>query len=78
MPDPLRGALEATLRVRLLGPFTITRLERPLSEREVGSRKGRTLLKLLIVERPRTVSADRIAEVLWGQDPPDRHQRVVA
>ena len=78
MPDPQRDALEAPLQVRLLGPFTVTRLERPLAEQEVGSRKGRTLLKLLIVERPRTVSADRIAEVLWGEDPPDRHQRVVA
>jgi DNA-binding SARP family transcriptional activator/tetratricopeptide (TPR) repeat protein len=79
MPDPQRSAPERVpLRVRLLGPFTVTRGERSLTERELGSRKGRTLLKLLIVERPRTVSAGRLVEVLWGEQPPDRSQRVVA
>ena len=63
--------------MQMLGPFSVTRSERPLTGRELGSRKGRTLLKLLIVERPRTVSADRIAEVLWGESP-EGHQRVVA
>ncbi|MPZ92384.1 MAG: AAA family ATPase [Actinobacteria bacterium] len=78
MPDPAtRRAEREPLRVRLLGPFSVTRRDRVLTGRELGSRKGRTLLKLLIVERPRTVSADRVAEVLWG-DPPDRHQRVIA
>ena len=78
MPEPAtRRAERELLRVSLLGPFSVTRRERPVTGRELGSRKGRTLLKLLIVERPRTVSADRIAEVLWG-DPPNRHQRVVA
>ena len=78
MPDPAtRHAEKEPLRVRMLGPFSVTRGERPLTRRELGSRKGRTLLKLLIVERPRRVSADRIAEVLWGE-PPDRHQRVIA
>ncbi len=77
MPEPASRRTEREpLRVRLLGPFSVTRHERSLTP-ELGSRKGRTLLKLLIVERPRTVSADRIAEVLWG-DPPERHQRVVA
>ena len=79
MPDQHRYAGERVpLRVRLLGPFVVTRRGQPLTERELGSRKGRTLLKLLIVERPRTVSADRAAEVLWGELPPDRYKRVVA
>jgi DNA-binding SARP family transcriptional activator len=79
MPDPHRAALERVpLRVRLMGPFVVTRGGQPLTERELGSRKGRTLLKLLIVERPRTVSADRAAEVLWGELPPDGYKRVVA
>ncbi|MGH2774915.1 MAG: BTAD domain-containing putative transcriptional regulator, partial [Actinomycetota bacterium] len=78
MPEPaVRRTEVEPLRVRLLGPFSVTRGERPLTGRELGSRKGRTLLKLLIVERPRTVSADRIAEVLWGESPVG-HQRVVA
>ena len=78
MPDPATGPVEREpFRVRLLGPFSVARGDRLLMGRELGSRKGRTLLKLLIVERPRTVSADRVVEVLWGV-PPDRHQRVVA
>jgi DNA-binding SARP family transcriptional activator len=79
MPDPaMRSTKKEPLRVRLLGPFAVTRAELPLTERELGSRKGRTLLKLLIVERPRTVSAGRVAEVLWGEHPPARPERVVA
>jgi DNA-binding SARP family transcriptional activator len=78
MPDPATRRTEGEpLRVSLVGPFSVTRGEHPLAERELASRKGRTLLKLLVVERPRTVSAERIADVLWGE-PPDRHQRVVA
>jgi len=38
--------------------------------REVGSRKARTLLALLAVERGRVVALDRIGEVLWGDFPP--------
>ena len=47
MPDPAtRHSERESLRVRLLGPFLVTRGERPLTGRELGSRKGRTLLKL--------------------------------
>jgi len=40
--------------------------------RDLGSRKGRTLLKLLAVAGTQPVSVDRIAEVLWGDDQPAR------
>ena len=40
--------------------------------RELGSRKGRELLKLLAVERDRVVTVDRIVDVLWPDEPP-RH-----
>jgi hypothetical protein len=33
---------------------------------EVGSRKSRTLLKLLAVERPGLVPVDRIVDMLWA------------
>ena len=35
-------------------------------QREVASRKGRTVLKMLLVERGHTVSADRLADGVGG------------
>jgi len=43
-----------------------------VSFRDLGSRKGRTLLKMLAVAAGHPVSADRIADVLWGDDQPAR------
>jgi DNA-binding SARP family transcriptional activator/tetratricopeptide (TPR) repeat protein len=37
-----------------------------LSERDLGSRKARTLLKLLAVARGEVVTVDRAVDVLWG------------
>ena len=54
------------MRVRLLGGFEIE----GVGERELGSRKGRTLLKVLAVARGRPVSVDRIADALWGDAQP--------
>lgn len=56
------------MRVRLLGAFEVE----GIAPRELGSRKGRTLLKLLALARGAPVSVDRIADVLWGDDPPSR------
>ncbi|HEX4981952.1 MAG TPA: BTAD domain-containing putative transcriptional regulator, partial [Ilumatobacteraceae bacterium] len=41
-----------------------------MSERELGSRKARTLLKLLAVARGEVVAVDRAADVLWGHQLP--------
>lgn len=54
------------MRVRLLGGFEIE----GVLERDLGSRKGRTLLKMLAVARGRPVSVDRIADALWGDNQP--------
>lgn len=56
------------MRVRLLGSFDVE----GVPERRLGSRKGRTLLKVLALARGVPVSVDRIADVLWGDDQPAR------
>ena len=56
------------MRVRVLGGLEIE----GVAERSLGSRKGRTLLKLLALGRGTPVSVDRIADVLWGDDQPAR------
>ena len=56
------------VRVRLLASFEIE----GVPERRLGSRKGRTLLKVLALARGAPVSVDRIADVLWGDEQPAR------
>jgi DNA-binding SARP family transcriptional activator/tetratricopeptide (TPR) repeat protein len=51
----------ALLRVRTLGPFEIE----GLSERAVGSRKARTLVKVLALARGAPVASDVLIEALW-------------
>ena len=66
------------VELRLAGTFGVVRDGTELSEGELGSRKSRTLLKLLAVERPGLVSLDKIVEVLWADDPPTAAQQNVA
>lgn len=56
------------MRVRVLGTFEVE----GLAARDLGSRKGRTLLKVLALAGSQPVSVDRIADVLWGDDQPAR------
>jgi DNA-binding SARP family transcriptional activator len=64
--------------LRLVGEFTVGRGDRRWVTTEVGSRKARTLLAMLAVERGRLVTVDRAAEVLWGTTPPRRPAANVA
>lgn len=53
------------VRVRLAGPFAVSRGDVALSDGQLGSRQARTLLKLLCVERGRLVDVQHISAVLW-------------
>ncbi|MEO5841011.1 MAG: BTAD domain-containing putative transcriptional regulator [Acidimicrobiales bacterium] len=64
----------ALLRMRLLGPFEID----GLSEHTVGSRKARTLLKVLALARGAPVSIDRLIDALWPGAAPARPADQVA
>lgn len=69
-----RAAVDGALRVRLLGGLSVD----GVSEHDLGSRKGRTLLKVLALSRGRAVSTDRLAEILWADQPPSRPADQVA
>jgi DNA-binding SARP family transcriptional activator len=56
------------LRVRVLGDFEVE----GVPAGALGSRKGRSFVKLLALGRGRPVSVDRIVEALWGDRPPAR------
>jgi DNA-binding SARP family transcriptional activator len=72
------GAGQAAFRFQLVGPLAVIRDHVTLPPRDIGSRKERTLLKLLLVERGHVVPSDRIAEVLWDGAPPARWDRHLA
>ena len=75
---PTGPGVSPHVELRLAGTFGVVRDGAELSEGELGSRKSRTLLKLLAVERPGLVSLDKIVEVLWADDPPTAAQQNVA
>ena len=54
--------------MRLLGGLAVE----GIAERDLGSRKGRTLLKVLAAARGASVSVDALAEILWGDDQPSQ------
>jgi DNA-binding SARP family transcriptional activator/predicted ATPase len=58
------------IELRLAGTFAVIRDGAVLADGEIGSRKARTLLKLLAVDRPALVPVDRLADVLWDGQPP--------
>jgi len=78
VPKAVPPKVTGSVRLQLLGPFAVVVDGRPLSETEIGSRKGRTVLKLLLLGRGHVVSSDRIAEVLWGEDAPAKWERDLA
>ena len=68
----------APIELRLAGTFRVIRNGTELTDGEIGSRKSRTLLKLLAGERPAVVTVDRIAGVLWPDGSPAAPEQNVA
>jgi peptide/nickel transport system substrate-binding protein len=62
------------LDLRLLGPVEVRLGDRSI---ELGPRKQRALLAMLALEVGRTVSADRLVEGLWGDEPPPSAHKMV-
>lgn len=56
------------LRIRLLGGLDVG----GMSSRDLGSRKGRTLLAALALAQGRPVSADRLVDIVWADRLPAR------
>ena len=61
--------------LRLAGAFSVAREGSALPDGVVGSRKARTLLALLTVERQQRVPVERIVDVLWDGQPPAAAER---
>ena len=68
----------AYVELRLAGTFRVVRDGTELTDGEIGSRKSRTLLKLLAVERPGLVPVGRIVDVLWPNERPAAPEQNVA
>ena len=60
--------------LRLLGPLEVRLGDGPI---ELGPRKQRAVLAMLALEPGHTVSADRLAEGLWGDEPPASGAKMV-
>jgi len=60
--------------VRLLGPLEVRLGDGPV---ELGPRKQRAVLAMLALEVGRTVSVDRLAEGLWGDEPPPSAPKMI-
>ena len=55
------------IEVAILGPLEVARDGAPLP---LGGQKQRALLALLLLNAGDVVSTDRIADTLWGDEPP--------
>jgi DNA-binding SARP family transcriptional activator len=61
---------QANLRVQVLGLLAVAVDGRAVPAQELASRKGRTLLKLLLARRGEVVPADVLVQALWAGRPP--------
>lgn len=74
----MAGTSDATFRFQVIGSFAAWRDGQRVADRDVGSRKGRTLLKVLLLHPDQPVTADQLRDALWGDAPPANAERNVA
>jgi DNA-binding SARP family transcriptional activator len=55
------------MEFRILGPLEVTRDGRALA---LGGAKQRALLAILVVHANQVISAERLIDLLWGDEPP--------
>ena len=58
------------IRICTFGTLQVVRSEYAVTESDWHTRQARQLLKILITERPRPVSSDRLIEILWPHSTP--------
>jgi DNA-binding SARP family transcriptional activator len=62
----------ATVEARLFGPIELADGSRRLGPRDMGGRKAKQVLELLLTARGHSVTKDRLADRLWGEALPKR------
>jgi DNA-binding SARP family transcriptional activator/tetratricopeptide (TPR) repeat protein len=65
-------------RFQLVGDFVVSRNGARVPNHDIASRKGRTLLKVLLVHADEPVSLDQLQAILWPDGPPGNASRNVA
>src|SRR3954454_17854335 len=68
------GLSQPRMQIRVLGHLEATVDDRPVA---VGGAKQRAVLAMLGLEANRPVTADRLIEGLWGEDPPPSAAKMV-
>ena len=58
------------IEIRTFGTLQVVRNHHAVTESDWHTRQARQLLKILITERPRPVSTDRLIEILWPNSTP--------
>jgi DNA-binding SARP family transcriptional activator len=59
------------IQIFTFGTLQVVRGDHMVTESDWHTRQARQLLKILVTERPRPVSTDRLIEILWPQSTPD-------
>ena len=56
--------------IRLFGPLSIEEGTRRLGPRDLGGVRPKQVIEILLAARGHRVPTDRLAELIWGDDPP--------
>ena len=57
--------------IRLFGPLSVESGDHVSAPRDLGGARPKQVLEILLAARGHPVSFDRMADLLWGRDPPD-------